>query len=156
MRRIFVVLFLFLTACSTGYFPDPALPVPSATVTPITPTPSPTASLTPVATATLPPTSTPTPKPLVPDFQHIVMIVFENKEFPRVIGNRSMPVYNQLARDYTLLTQHYAITHPSLPNYLALIGGDTFGITRNCEDCFINAPSLPDLIEASGRTWRTY
>jgi len=85
-----------------------------------------------------------------------VIIVFENKEFHRVIGNKSMPVYNQFARDYTLLTQHYAVTHPSLPNYLAMIGGDTFGINRNCEDCFINAPSLPDLIEASGRTWRTY
>ncbi len=67
-----------------------------------------------------------------------------------------MPIFNRLARDYTLLTQHYAIRHPSLPNYIAMIGGDTFGIDRNCEDCFINAPSLPDLIETSGRTWKTY
>jgi hypothetical protein len=43
-----------------------------------------------------------------------------------------------------------------LPNYLALIGGDTFGIRTNCIDCYVNAPSLPDLIEASGRTWKTY
>ncbi|MBM3126122.1 MAG: hypothetical protein FJZ87_13795, partial [Chloroflexi bacterium] len=59
---------------------------------------------------------------------------------------------------YTLLTQHFAIMHPSLPNYLALIGGDTFGVTDNCDfaDCYIDAPSLPDLIEASGRTWKTY
>jgi phospholipase C len=55
-----------------------------------------------------------------------------------------------------LLTQYYAIRHPSLPNYIALMGGDTFGIDSNCNDCFINAPSLPDLIEASGRTWKTY
>ncbi len=46
--------------------------------------------------------------------------------------------------------------HPSLPNYLALIGGDTFGITDDCIDCFINAESLPDQIEASGRTWKSY
>jgi phospholipase C len=82
--------------------------------------------------------------------------MFENKEFGSVIGNSLMPNYNKLAREYTLLTQYYAVTHPSLPNYIALIGGDTFGINTNCKDCFISAPSLPDLIEASGRTWKTY
>jgi hypothetical protein len=82
--------------------------------------------------------------------------MFENKEFGTVIGNPSMPNYNKLAREYTLLTQYYAIRHPSLPNYIALIGGDTFGIDSNCGDCFIDATSLPDLIEASGRTWKTY
>jgi len=82
--------------------------------------------------------------------------MFENKEFGSVIGNNLMPNYNKLAREYTLLTQYYAVTHPSLPNYIALIGGDTFGIDVNCNDCFVNAPSLPDYIEASGRTWKTY
>ena len=67
-----------------------------------------------------------------------------------------MPIFNQFANDYTLLTQHYAVTHPSLPNYIAMVSGDTFEIDRNCEDCFISAPSLPDLIETSGRTWKTY
>jgi len=127
-------------------------PVPSATQT-YTPIP-PTATLTFTPSPTL--TPSPTPKPLVPNFEHIVIIMFENKEFGSVIGNPAMPNYNTLARDYTLLTQYYAIRHPSLPNYIALIGGDTFGIDTNCSDCFIDAPSLPDLIEASGRTWKTY
>jgi hypothetical protein len=82
--------------------------------------------------------------------------MFENKEFGSVIGNPQMPTYNRLASEYTLLTQYYAIRHPSLPNYIALVGGDTFGIDTNCNDCFIDAPSLPDLIEASGRSWKTY
>jgi hypothetical protein len=82
--------------------------------------------------------------------------MFENKEFGSVIGNPQMPTYNRLAREYTLLTQYYAIQHPSLPNYISLTGGDTFGINENCHDCFIDAPSLPDLIEVSGRTWKTY
>ena len=55
-----------------------------------------------------------------------------------------------------LLTQHYAVAHPSLPNYLALIGGDTFGVTFDCTKCIYNAITLPDLIEASGRTWKAY
>ncbi len=73
-----------------------------------------------------------------------------------MVGNPQMPYFNLLADSYTLLTSHFAVAHPSLPNYLALIGGDTFGVTDDCEDCFINAPSLPDLIERSGRTWKTY
>jgi phospholipase C len=92
----------------------------------------------------------------VPTFDHIVIITFENKEIDKIIDNPYMPTFNMYARDYTLLTQFYAVTHPSLPNYLVMIGGDTFNITSDCKDCFIKAPSLPDLIEASGRTWKTY
>jgi len=99
---------------------------------------------------------TPTSSPLVPSFEYIVLIIFENKEFGTVIGNRDMPLYNRMAQENTLLAQFYAVSHPSLPNYIALIGGDTFGIRSDCRDCFVNAPSLPDLIEASGRTWKTY
>lgn len=92
----------------------------------------------------------------VPRFQHIVLILFENEDFGNVIGNQEMPHFNQLAMENTLLTEYEAIRHPSLPNYIALIGGDTFGIDQDCNDCFIDATSLPDLIEASGRSWKTY
>ena len=91
----------------------------------------------------------------VPDFDHIVVVTFENKDFNKVIGNLLMPTYNGYARKYALLTRFYAITHPSLPNYIAMIGGDTFKIDTNCVNCFVDAKSLPDLIEASGRTWKT-
>jgi phosphatidylinositol-3-phosphatase len=147
-----VFLLVLLVACtpfSVSPTPSPT-PVFSATAIP-TSVPS-TTTLTPVPSLT----TTATAQPLVPDFEHIVIIMFENKEFGTVIGNPLMPNYNKLAREYTLLTQYYAVTHPSLPNYIALMGGDTFGIDRNCSDCFIDAPSLPDLIEANGRTWKTY
>jgi phospholipase C len=106
--------------------------------------------------STVTPAITPTPKSPVPRFSHIAMIVFENKEFSTVIGSRKMPNFNKLAEEYSLLTQHYAIRHPSLPNYIAMIGGDTFGIDHTCVDCFIDAPNLPDLIEDAGLTWKTY
>ena len=149
---ICILLLVLSVACTPISVPptNPALPSPSATFTPVPVLP--TTTLTPVPSLT--PTST--PQPLVPNFEHIVIIMFENKEFGTVIGNPLMPNYNRLASEYTLLTQYYAVRHPSLPNYIALIGGDTFGIDRNCSDCFIDAPSLPDLIEASGRTWKTY
>ncbi len=150
MNRLYALLALLLLVVGACQ-PVPATTAPPPTV-PSTLTPSPT--LPPTLTPS--PTFSPTPRPLVPFFQHIVLIIFENKEFGKVIGNPQMPTYNRLASQYTLLKQHYAVTHPSLPNYLALIGGDTFGITLNCEDCFLDAPNLADLIENSGRRWKTY
>ena len=144
-----LLTFVLLTGCTTAPLPaaTPTLiPTDTALPTPIPPTLTPAPTITPTAT----------PKPLVPNFQHIAIIMFENKEFGSVVGNSLMPTFNGLAREYTLLTQYYAIQHPSLPNYIALMGGDTFGIDQNCNDCFIDAPSLPDLIEQSGRTWKTY
>jgi len=151
-RNIFwILLAASLMACINA-------PIAAATQTSTPPalTPTQTASVTPTQIPTDIPSPTPTPKPLVPNFKHIAIVMFENKEFGSVIGNPLMPNYNRLAREYTLLTQYYAVTHPSLPNYIAFIGGDTFGITSNCNDCFINAPSLPDYIEATSRTWKTY
>ena len=145
----YILLLVLLVAC----LPNSTLPVTPSPVSSGMSTPT---LVLPTATSTPSMTPTTTPKPLIPNFQHIVIIMFENKEFGSVIGNSLMPNYNKLARDYTLLTQYYAVTHPSLPNYIAFIGGDTFGIDSNCNDCFVNAPSLPDLIEASGRTWKTY
>ena len=142
--KYFSICFLFLimlAACQ----PNPPLPTAMSV-------PTSTATLTPIPTAT----ATATPKPPVPHFDHIVILIFENKEFGKVIGNADMPIFNQLANDYTLLTQFYAVAHPSLPNYIAMIGGDTFGIDSNCTQCFVDATSLPDLIETSGRTWKTY
>ncbi|HUH97690.1 MAG TPA: alkaline phosphatase family protein [Anaerolineales bacterium] len=135
-----------LTACSPAFS---STPLPSVTPSPL-PSAAPTLPASPTATLA------PTPVPLVPDFQHIVIVIFENKEFGTVVDNYHMPYFNKLAKSYTLLTQYYAVTHPSLPNYLALIGGDTFGVTFDCTSCAVNHESLPDLIEASGRTWKTY
>jgi hypothetical protein len=98
------------------------------------------------ATATVP----------VPSFQHVVVIVFENKESPSVLGNRAAPTFNAYARRYAKLTHYYGITHPSLPNYLALDSGSTQGNTNDCTDCVADATSLADTVEASGRTWKTY
>jgi hypothetical protein len=105
---------------------------------------------------TLPATAQQLPSRPVPAFSHVVLVVIENKEFGDVVGNRRMPVFNRWAAEHTLLTAYCAVAHPSLPNYLALIGGDTFGVRSDCTDCSVAAKSLPDLLEASGRTWRAY
>jgi hypothetical protein len=81
---------------------------------------------------------------------HIVEIVMENASYEEVIGSASAPYVNALARRYGLATRSYAITHPSLPNYLALTSGSTHGITSDCTDCFLSARNIVDQLEAAG------
>ena len=148
VRIIFITsLVMILAGCQAQIKTTSTLPLPTVEAIPTTPA-RPTLATTLIPSATI--------KAPVPRFSHIAVIVFENKEFSSVIGNKKMPNFNHLAQEFTLLTQHYAIRHPSLPNYIAMIGGDTFGIDHTCVDCFINATSLPDLIETAGLTWKTY
>jgi phosphatidylinositol-3-phosphatase len=87
---------------------------------------------------------------------HVIVVVFENKESTSVLGSRSAPTFNAYARRYAVATRYYGVTHPSLPNYLALVSGSTHGIRTNCTSCEVRAPSLADTVESSGRTWKTY
>jgi hypothetical protein len=61
-----------------------------------------------------------------------------------------------LAKRYAAPANLFAIRHPSLPNYIALIAGDTFGIDSDCTTCRVRATSLPDQLEAAGRSWKAY
>jgi hypothetical protein len=87
---------------------------------------------------------------------HVVVVVMENKEYDEVIGSPEAPYVAALARRYASPDAMYAIRHPSLPNYIALTGGDTFGIDSNCTSCNVSAPSLADQLERAGRTWKAY
>lgn len=90
------------------------------------------------------------------NFDHIVVIMMENKSYTGIIGNPDAPYINSLLKKGSLLAQYHAVTHPSLPNYLALIGGSTFGITSDCTDCYIAAPNLVDQLDAGHKSWKAY
>lgn len=92
-------------------------------------------------------------RPVVPAFRHVIVVVFENKERGDVSGAAT---FAALGRRYASLTRYDAVAHPSLPNYLALVSGSTQGITDDCTDCIVHAPSLANTLAAAGRTWRTY
>jgi hypothetical protein len=96
------------------------------------------------------------PSVRIPDFSHVVVVVFENKESDEIAGNPSAPTFNALARRYVSLTNYDAVAHPSLPNYLALVSGSTQGISSDCTDCIVRARSLADTLGAAGKTWKTY
>jgi phosphatidylinositol-3-phosphatase len=101
------------------------------------------------------PTTAP-PSVRVPDFTHVVVVVFENKEATSIAGSPDAPTFNALARRYATLTNYDAVAHPSLPNYLALVSGSTHGISSDCTDCVVRARSLADTLAGAGKTWKTY
>jgi hypothetical protein len=86
----------------------------------------------------------------------IAVIVMENKEYGDVIGSAAAPFINALAQHYALARGMYAVTHPSLPNYLALTGGSTFGISSDCTACGVGATSIVDQLERAHVSWRAY
>ena len=92
----------------------------------------------------------------VPDFKHVFIIMMENKDFGNVLNSNAMPYLKQLAQQYGVATNYYGTRHPSLPNYISLTGGDTFGIAKNCIDCTLDQANIADQVEASGRTWKAY
>ncbi len=96
------------------------------------------------------------PAVIVPNFDHIVLIMLENEYFQDVIGSKQMPYFNSLAEKNVLLSNYFAVGHPSLPDYLALVSGSTQNIASDCLNCFVNQPNLADEIETSGRTWKSY
>jgi hypothetical protein len=87
---------------------------------------------------------------------HVAVILMENHEYGDIIGSSDAPYINRLARSYALATGMYAITHPSLPNYLALTGGSTFGISSDCTDCAVGGRSIVDQLESARVGWRAY
>jgi phosphatidylinositol-3-phosphatase len=92
----------------------------------------------------------------VPSFRHVVVIVFENKESSSVLGTTEAPTFNAMQSRYAGLTTYYGVTHPSLPNYLALVGGSTFGIDSDCTSCIVNAVNLADTLQTKHKTWKLY
>lgn len=86
----------------------------------------------------------------------VAVLALENKSFGQVIGNRKAPYLNHLARQNALATRYYAVSHPSLPNYVALTGGSTGEITRNCTSCDTPGQNLVGQLDKAGVSWKAY
>jgi phosphatidylinositol-3-phosphatase len=86
----------------------------------------------------------------------VIVVVEENHSFDQIIGSPQAPFLNRLAGQGTLLTSYFAITHPSLPNYIAMVSGDPHGIASDCGGCNLDAASLVDQLEAAGISWTAY
>jgi len=102
---------------------------------------------------------TATAKPF-PQYDHVFLIVEENEGYEQVIGNPYAPIMNALAKNYGLATNYHGVADPSEPNYIAMLGGDSFGISSDDPYWFpgqtVHAENLMSQLEGAGLTWRGY
>lgn len=148
--------------------PDPTpAPTPTPTLSPrVTPSPTPVSTptatplVTPSPTPVTTPTASPSPTPASGGpIDHVFVVVMENRAYSQVWNTTDTPYTTSFVKANALASNYYAITHPSLPNYLHMYGGDDYGITTNCNpssSCHIDAVSLADNLEAGGLTWKGY
>jgi hypothetical protein len=66
----------------------------------------------------------------IPHLDHVFVIMMENHSFGQVVGNAAMPFVNgQISKhEVNLASNYFAVGHPSLTNYLEIVGGSNFGI----------------------------
>jgi len=88
----------------------------------------------------------------------VAVLVLENHEVGDILGDSRAPYLSSLARNHAVATSAFAVAHPSLPNYIALVTGRTAGITTDCtpSDCPVTGTSLVDQLEAHRISWRGY
>jgi phosphatidylinositol-3-phosphatase len=112
--------------------------------------------------------ATPVHSPPSSLFDRIVVIVLENyrpsEVNPDAIGPEQLtPFLNKLARENRVATNYFGVWKPSLPNYIAMIGGDFFGIGNNKPSCYgleprascnqIVSPNIVDQLEDANIAW---
>ncbi len=104
-------------------------------------------SVAPIATA--PPAGAAVP----PGFLHLFVVVMENRSYATAMSD---PTIAAIARRGALFTGYFAVAHPSLPNYLAIAGGSTFGVASDCVTCYVNANNLGHQLSAAHVPWDAY
>lgn len=94
----------------------------------------------------------------IPTPSHVVIVMEENHSFSDIVGDTTdAPYMNSLASQGASLTSSFGVTHPSEPNYMALFGGSTFGLSA--DTCPISEGSSANLgseLLAAGDTFKGY
>lgn len=93
--------------------------------------------------------------PAIPAWDHVVVCVMENKTQGAVYGTGGY--MTNLADANTYMTNSFGITHPSLPNYLALWSGSTQGVTDDGHYDFASSiPHLGSQMATAGVTFKAF
>src|SRR5579871_5520590 len=64
----------------------------------------------------------------IPHLDHVFVIMMENHAYKQIMNNPNAPFINYYSRHANLATNYYGIAHPSLTNYLEVVGGSNFGV----------------------------
>jgi acid phosphatase len=114
-----------------------------------------TPAATPAPRVSAPPTAS-SLKPIKKRISKVLTIVEENHSLTEM--RTGMPYLAGLAGRFSYADHYTAITHPSLPNYLAMAGGDTFGVTDDADPVAHVAHGASVFSQAldAGRTTHTW
>jgi phosphatidylinositol-3-phosphatase len=81
----------------------------------------------------------------IPHLDHVFIIMMENHAYDQVVSNPNDPFVNKYARTVNSATNYYAVGHPSLTNYLEIVGGSNFGIRDDNSPDWNNSQCTPNL-----------
>ncbi len=103
--------------------------------------------------------ASPSTAPALSRATKVLVVIEENHSYDQM--RQGMPFLAGLSERYGYATRWSAIAHPSEPNYLAIAGGSTFGVTddgppQDHASKIGNAPSVFDLALRAGKTAATY
>ncbi|MGA8426422.1 MAG: alkaline phosphatase family protein [Candidatus Dormiibacterota bacterium] len=87
---------------------------------------------------------------------HILLVVEENQGYGATLGDCSAdPYICSLASEYASANNWYGVSHPSLPNYLALTSGSTQGCAS--DSCGVySVDNLANQLNVEGIPWAGY
>lgn len=89
----------------------------------------------------------------VPAFSHVFVVMMENLDYQSALATPGLSV---LAKRYALATNYYGVSHPSLPNYLAISSGSTYGVSSDCTACYVDADNLFSQLQAARISYGAY
>jgi hypothetical protein len=67
----------------------------------------------------------------IPNLDHVFVIMMENHAYGQIVGNPNSPFTNKYLGLVNASTNYFAIAHPSLTNYLEVVGGSNFGVLND-------------------------
>src|SRR2546425_3559207 len=88
------------------------------------------------------------------NFDQLVVVLMENKNLNEVYGPATY--MTQLADLYSFSEGWASITNPSQPNYIAILGGSTFGVGGDGNHPNLNHPTMVDILENTSKTWKAF
>ena len=88
----------------------------------------------------------------MPRLDHVFVIMMENHGYGQVVNNPNTPFINDLAGLANTATNYFAIGHPSLTNYLEVVGGSNFGVRSDHSPDWHNLSCTTNLSSATANT----
>jgi len=84
----------------------------------------------------------------IPHLDHVFVIMMENHGYQQIIGNPNEPYLNSIIQSgkVNLANNYFAVGHPSLTNYLEIVGGSNFGIRSDNSPDWGNTNCQPNIV----------